>query len=330
MDQQLNQGRINFLLFGYGETHEPPAAVDVVIGSLSIVSYNTRTGRADVVSLTHDTRAPEIERYLAARGKSIAPIKIDQAYSDGGFDLMRRTVEDATGLSIDFQIAFKDAILVNLVDNVFGSVEIDNPADFKVAAFYLDGTLFDEGRFGRGQQQLNGVQTIQYIKTLTVRYDPALERNVRKLIVFRGLLDGVNARCHDAQFWLRASQFVVEKSGSGAIHYDFDPLALLVRSLGNVVTGIGQFAGGQGCDVGGSRIGRTLYVVNPNSGDGGVRWVAEEALQNPITQRDLASGLYPDGGGGFELPVNGNPYGDLVSGYWGSVRSLVKQRLAAR
>lgn len=324
VDQKLNQGRINFLLFGYGETHEPPLAVDVVIGSLTVISIDLRTGRADIVSLTHDTRAPEIERFL---GKPSAPVKIDQAYRVGGFDLMRRTVEDATGLSVDFQIAFRDSALSKLVDDAFGPIEIDNPADFKVGPFYLDGKLFDEGQFGKGRQYLNGMQTIQYIKALTARYNPALERNVRKVIVFRALLDGVNQRCHDRDFWLRISSFVAGQSSSKKIQYDFDPLRLLVNHLPEVISSAGRYAKGEGCDLGASRIGRTLYVVDSAVGDGGVQWLAMAVLTNPVAKKDLESGVYPSEKEAIELPVNGNPYGDLISQYWPSVRSLVKQRL---
>jgi LytR_cpsA_psr family len=325
VDQKLNQGKINFLLFGYGETHEPPLAVDVIIGSLSILSYDLRTGRVDIVSLTHDTRAPEIERFL---GKPYAPVKIDQAYRVGGFDLMRRTVEDATGLSIDFQIAFKDSVLNNLVDDVFGPIEIDNPANFEVQPFYLDGRLFEEGQFGKGRQYLNGMQTIQYIKALTARYNPALERNVRKVIVFRALLDGVNQRCHDRDFWLRISSFVVGQSSSKAIQYDFDPVRLLASNIPGVISSAARYAQGEGCDLGASRIGRTLYVVDSAVGDGGVQWLAMAVLSNPIAKKDLESGVYPNDKEAIELPVNGNPYGDLIGQYWPSVRLLVKQRLA--
>jgi len=328
VDQKLNQARINFLLFGYGETHEPPIAVDVIIGSLSILSYDLRTGRADIVSLTHDTRAPEIERFLAQRGRPSLPVKIDQAYSVGGFDLMRKTVEAATGLSIDFQIVFKDSVLINLVDGVLGGIAIDNPADFKVQPFYLDGKLFEEGRFGKGQQPLNGTQTVQYIKALTAHHDPSLERNVRKVIVFRALLDGAHQRCHDRDFWLRVSRFVAGQSGSQAIQYDFDPLGLLVSHLGDVISGVGRFAKSEGCDLGASRIGKTLYVVDPAVGDGGVQWVSMQVLTNPIAKRDLESGVYPLAGAGMELPLNSDPYGDLITGYWPSVRRLVKQSLS--
>jgi len=240
---------------------------------------------------------------------------------------MRKTVEDATGLSTDFQIAFKDSLLINLVDDVLGGIGIDNPADFEVQSFYLDGKRFEAGRFSKGRQPLNGTQTIQYIKALAAQYDPSLERNVRKVIVFRALLDGINQRCHDRDFWLSISGFVVGQSNSGSIQYDFDPLGLLVSHLPEVISSAGRFAKEEGCDLGASKIGRTLYVVDPTVGDGGVQWVSMEVLTNPIAKRDLESGVYPDAGAGMELPLNSNPYGDLITEYWQSVRLLVKQKL---
>ena len=89
----------------------------------------------------------------------------------------------------------------------------------------------------------------------------------------------------------------------------------------------GEFAKGEGCDLGASRIGKTLYVVDPTVGDGGVQWVSMEVLTNPIAKRDLASGVYPEVGVGMELPISSNPYGDLIAGYWPSVRRLVKLKL---
>jgi hypothetical protein len=67
--------------------------------------------------------------------------------------------------------------------------------------------------------------------------------------------------------------------------------------------------------------------VDPTVGDGGVQWLSMEVLTNPIAKRDLESGAYPEVEVGMELPMNSNPYGDLVTQYWQSVRSLVKQSL---
>ena len=83
IDPRLNSTRLNFLLFGYGETHEPPLTERAFIGSLTVFSYDYATRQIDLVSLTHDIRAPEIERYLHSLGQQqVGPIKIDQAYSN--------------------------------------------------------------------------------------------------------------------------------------------------------------------------------------------------------------------------------------------------------
>src|SRR6266851_1915215 len=58
LDPKLNATRLNFLLFGYGETHEPPLTERAFIGSLTIFSYDYAIRQIDLVSLTHDIRAP--------------------------------------------------------------------------------------------------------------------------------------------------------------------------------------------------------------------------------------------------------------------------------
>ncbi len=336
VEHELNDGRINFLLFGYGETHEPPLP-KAIIGSHSILSYNTRTGTFDIISLTHDVRAPEIERAFDAgttrtiwRAKQSYE-KIDQVYEVGGFDLMRRTIEDATGLSVDFQIAFQDGLIPDVIDSVFGGIQVDVPKEFAVGASYLNGKQYYGEWFAQGKQKLTGAQAIQFMKALLVGdADVTLERNQRKVIIFRGLLDSANKNCADRQFWLRAAAFLVGELKASRIAYDFDPVALFVNNLGEIITGAGNVLASKGsCELGASKIAKTIYIVDPSVGDGGVQWVSANAASNPITRRDLERGLYPGDGWGVEIPFDANPYGDLVTEYWGSVRALIKQKLAS-
>jgi hypothetical protein len=72
---------------------------------------------------------------------------------------------------------------------------------------------------------------------------------------------------------------------------------------------------------------RTMYVVDPASGDGGVQWVNANAPDNPATKRDLDQGVY--GETAMEVPYHGDPYApDLATGYWTDVRQLIASRLA--
>jgi hypothetical protein len=76
------------------------------------------------------------------------------------------------------------------------------------------------------------------------------------------------------------------------------------------------------------KIERSTYIVDPAHGDGGVQWINANAAENPITQKDIDAGMYPTLA--MEVPINANPYGDLVSGYWQSVRGLVRETLLDR
>lgn len=331
IDRELNLGRINILLFGYGETHEPPLTEKAIIGSQTILSYDLRARTLDIISFTHDIRAPEIERELSKRGQKPGAVRIDQAYNVGGFRLMRRTIEDATGLAIDFQITFRDAVMQGLIDNVFDGVTVDVPTTFDVHPFYLDGKKYERGRFEKGKQKLNGRQVVQFIKTVPVSeglYDPVLEHNSRKSLVFNALIESLRAQYTDYQFWARASAFVAGEMVSGAIVYDFDPFTLIVNNIAGTATSLQRAAqSDDDLESRSVRIDRSRYIVDAAHGDGGVQWVTPNAVDNPITQKDVDAGVYKPID--FEVPLNANPYGDLVSEYWTSVRHLVKHALSA-
>jgi hypothetical protein len=327
LDPRLNSTRLNFLLFGYGETHEPPLTERAFIGSFTIFSYDYATKQIDLVSLTHDIRAPEAERFLHAQTQQqIGPIKIDRTYSIGGFDLMRRTLEDATGLAIDFQLAFKESAIAGATDSVFGGIDVDVPLAFKVNAFYLDGDKYPAGEFKAGVQRLNGLQVIQFIKTVPVEehYDPALEHNARKHLVFRSLMDAMSQHTGDVAFLGRAALFFSSQVAQDSIAYDFDLRRLIVDNLRSLMA---DFRRPEATDKQVPGVLRTLYVVDPASGDGGVQWVQANAHDNPITKQDVDQHVY--GELAMEVPYHGDPYApDLATQYWTDVRQLIATRLA--
>jgi hypothetical protein len=331
VDKKLNAERINVLLFGYGETHEPPVTEKAIIGSHTIISYDLRTQTADVISITHDTRSPEVERKLGIAGARHSVRRIDQAYFVGGFDLMGQTLENATGLTMDFQISFHDAVIQGFVDNVFGGVEVNVPMAFEVHPFYLNGKKYPVTRFPQGRQKLSGTQVIQFIKTVPVAevaYDVSLEHNLRKYIIFESLLESMKAKSTDPRFWLNMGRFANGEISSGAIAYDFDQNAIVKDQIGPLVVDLGMYVAKDKPQSGGlgiSSIDETLYIVDQAQGDGGVRWVNPN-VDDPYMRADIAAKVYP--GFDMEVPYYGNPYAeDLANEYWGSVRNLVKTSL---
>jgi hypothetical protein len=325
IDGSLNEGRINFLLFGYGETHEPPLTERAIIGSFTVISYDTRTGFVYIISLTHDIRAPEVERRLFPNRQPVA-VRMDQAYTTGGFELMEEMLEDATGLSMDFQASFRDDAIQRLVDGVFQGIDVDVPVAFRVMPFYLQGVKYDFGEFKAGRQRLGGTQVIQFIKTVPIENgvpSKLLEHNSRKHLILRSMTDSMKSHSLDPGFWVRMIGFVNGEVRTSAIAYDFDPVTILVNNFGSTLGSIGSYANSH--DLGVPEVRRSIYIVDPAHGDGGVQWINANTLVNPITKSDRDKGVYP--GLDMEVPLRANPYGDLVRDYWGSVRTLVKKTL---
>lgn len=343
-DPVLNEGRVNFVLFGYGETHEPPVTEHAWIGSFTVLSYDTAREEFRAVSMTHDIRAPEIERYLAERGSFNGnAIKMFNAYEVGGFDLMGEVIANATGLSPDFQVYLPDSALARFVDTVPGSITVQSPKAFAVHPYYLDGVKYDTvGQFVKGANVLDGKGVVQFIKTVPIeekdRYDKSLEHNARKHRVIKGLLQSVRERVLDPGFWMRARGFFADNeqlaNGSQeqqarALRYSFDPAEILTPHLGNIAGTVARsLAEGRTPTLRTPDFQGGLYIVAPEMGDGGVVWVEYSASVNPITRRDIERGVYPDIA--MEVPYDADPYAaDLVTGYWPSVRSKVQEFLTA-
>ena len=328
IDPALAAGRVNFLLFGYGETYEPPFD-RAIIGSYTLASFDSANGEIALISLTHDARAPEVERALAARGSRVGAVKIDQAYSAGGFDLMRRTIEDATGLPVDFQVSFRDTVVQDMIQDVFGALTVDVPSELETAPFFLDARQYAGADFPRGRQQMDGIQAMQFMKSLEAGPAQVVQRNTRKDLILRSLITALTTNCSDRGLWLRLSALLAREQLGGRVAYDFDPVNLLARNLGAVGSDLSGAFRLKTCGLGAPEIGRTLYIVDPGSGGDGLRWAASDAGLNPITRRDIETGVYQAGGLGVAVPPDANPYGDLVDGYWAPVRALVKRTLTA-
>ena len=111
--------------------------------------------------------------------------------------------------------------------------------------------------------------------------------------------------------------------------YDFDVIPLAVNNIGSIVPHLSQYLTGQQSGASNiPKIRKTKYIVDPTDGDGGVRW-ADGDIDNPNTRRDMYAYMYPEGSA-FEIPFNANADGDLVTEYWPSVRTLIKNALTVK
>ncbi len=317
VDAELNATRINFLLFGYGETYEPPHAKDI-IGTITILSLDYRTHRFAQISLTHDARAPEIERYLAKRGIVTNPSKIDQTYAIGGFDLMREAVEGASGLAIDFQVAVEDVVVKQLVDEVFGTIEVENPFELDTNPIYVQGVQHPGAHFSKGRLKFDGLLTLNYLKGLALPpYDPTKENNIRKQFVFRALSQHAQQNLTNPLAAFKALSFLRGELARKTIAYDFDISTLVI----NAMKKLASRPNGGALAI--PSIDQNIYLVDQQFGDGGFTWVM--GTQSAIIKDELKRGIYKDTA--MVVP-DGDPYApNLAMGYWTSARRIVKSRL---
>lgn len=329
IDWELGEKRFNILLLGFGETHEPPLTERAEIGSLTIASFDMSSSplRLDLISFTHDIRAPEIERYKKERGNWDGnPIKIFRAYPDGGFILLRKVMENASGLPIDYQITFDDGSLKELTDDVFEGVDVEVPMSFTALPFYLDGQKYPEGIFEKGRERMDGLRVLQFIKTVPQvksSYPKELEHNFRKHLFLKGLASKLKENKANPMFLWRSFQFLRGESIDGEISADFDLRSLLLGNLLNFTPDIGGIFSQKEEEVF-PEIRKSIYIVDSAHGDGGVQWV--NASQSPAVRSELSRKFYPDGS--FEVPQNANPNAeDLITGYWRSTRDRIKTLL---
>jgi len=325
LDPTLNADRLNFLLYGYGVSNE--ASGPDRIGTHTILSYHLQAHKIDLISLTHDIRAPEIERYAAARGNLLKATKMHLAYQTGGFDLQRLVLEDATGLSVDFQLNMDDVFVKRFVETTCGRIQIDNPAEFTSQRFYLEGSWYEGKRFPKGWLTLDGFETLRYMKTLPESYNPRIERNVRKHLVLQALLHSIEGNYRNPLWLLKVAALLRSEARAGRLTADFAMDSLVLQSLATMANTIR--VQGLSSSTGHSllpRVDRTLYVVYIDNGDGGVRWVGVDALFNPVTKAELAQGVY--GEESVAVPYFADAHQpDLITHYWPSVRNLVRRTL---
>lgn len=318
VDKELNQDRVNILLYGYGEEWTGGAMDQPTFGSHSIFSINLKTGKIDLVSPTHDTRAPEIEQFLKKNGKEARPTRMDRAYEIGGYDLMRQVLEDATGLSVDYQIRAEDTLIKYLVDNL-GGINVDIPFDVNTKQFRDDGKMYPPHQFSKGTQKMDGITALQFIKAWSDPVDPTKERNIRKHLAMKAIFDQVKQKTKegDRMFGINMFSLLATENLKGNIGFDFDEKQFIFPMLGNLGK-LGKL------DL---SIDKTIFVVDPAIGDGGVQWITANAAENPITQKDVENGVYGQDLA-MEIPFNANPYSsNLVRDYWKSVRDLIQSRL---
>ena len=131
---------INILLIGSDSRGEDQGRSD----SLMIAHYNSKTGTPKLVSLMRDT-------YVNIPGFGYN--KLNAAYSFGGAELVKETVNNNFGVPIHYYAIVNFESFPKIIDTLFpNGLEVDAEKDLD-----LDGTFIKQG-----PQRMNGIEVLQY------------------------------------------------------------------------------------------------------------------------------------------------------------------------
>ena len=152
-------GIFNLLLLGIDN---PGSDIKGRSDTMLLASFNARTGQLRLVSFMRDTYVA-----IPKHGHN----KLNAAYSYGGADLLKETLEQAFGVRTDGYVAVNYEMMAELVDAI-GGIEMDVSADEmkKLNGIleyynYLRDAPRTEGLLEQpGSQRLNGLQTMSYAR----------------------------------------------------------------------------------------------------------------------------------------------------------------------
>jgi len=138
--------KLTFILLGYDEVDEFAHRSDtLMIGAVDFIARKVR-----IVSLPRDTLV-YIPRYSF--------MKVNSAYALGGDDLVRRTVENFTGVQIDYVVSVNYRGFVEVVD-ALGGVDIE----VERAMHYDDNRGFTHIHIDEGFHHMDGETALGYAR----------------------------------------------------------------------------------------------------------------------------------------------------------------------
>lgn len=131
-----------------GSDARPGEAIDGVrADSIHIVSFNPTTKRSTILGFPRDSWVP-----IPGYGTS----KINGAMTVGGPDLLVQTIEELTGVTIDYWALTWFEGFIQLINDI-GGLEFDVP-------FATSDPYYSFADFQPGIQKLNGVQALQWAR----------------------------------------------------------------------------------------------------------------------------------------------------------------------
>lgn len=169
-DKTKKSEPISILLMGVDERKNDRGRSDTLI----VMTLNPQKEKMQMVSIPRDTRTNIV-------GKGTMD-KINHAYAFGGTKMAINTVEQFTGIPIDYFIRINMEALSGLVDAV-GGITVDNHLDWYDEGYYKKGYHYKKGKI-----ELDGPKALGYVRMRHLDPNGDFGRNQRERQVITAIL----------------------------------------------------------------------------------------------------------------------------------------------
>ncbi|MGP4041155.1 LCP family glycopolymer transferase [Gracilibacillus sp. D59] len=233
--------RLNILLLGVDERKGDKGRSDALL----MLSLNPKTKSIDLVSIPRDTRTEII-------GKGVKD-KINHAYAFGGTDMSVATVENFLDIELDYYVKVNMEGLAELVDTV-GGITVQNKTDWYDEGYYKKGY-----HYAKGELQLNGAQTIGYVRMR--HFDSDFARTGRQRQVIEAIID----QGASVASVTKINSFINVLGNNVTTNLDFEDMKNLMKNYRNTRNNINSYQmKGEGTYIENSRGQDIYYLVVPD------------------------------------------------------------------
>ncbi|ELK46315.1 LCP family protein [Halobacillus sp. BAB-2008] len=166
---------LNILLLGVDERDGDRGRSD----ALMVLSVDPNNNRSQLISIPRDTRT-ELVGDAKQAGKMD---KINHAYAFGGTDMSIQTVENLLDVEMDYFVRMNMEGLAEMVDAI-GGITVNNDLAWTDTGYYKKGF-----EYTKGLMELNGPETMGFVRMRYQDPDGDFGRNERQRKVIEGIID---------------------------------------------------------------------------------------------------------------------------------------------
>ncbi|PAE11403.1 transcriptional regulator LytR [Niallia circulans] len=171
-EEKLSQQKpISILLMGIDQRKGDVGRSDTLI----VMTLNPKNEKMQMVSIPRDTKTE-----IIGDGRVT---KINAAYAYGGVKMAKDTVENFTGVKMDYYIQVNMEALSDLVDAI-GGITVQNDLDWIDEGYYKKGYHYEKGTL-----TLNGPQTLGFVRMRHLDPNGDFGRNERQRKVISAIID---------------------------------------------------------------------------------------------------------------------------------------------